>query len=171
MPLQLKGALAQSGSRVQSVGGVVARIDATPTVSTTPAYASGDNVGGKILLAGAARLPGGSGLIQSVVITSKSLQSATFDVVFFNADPTATAATDNAPQDIADADLAKVVGVAQCATVVPLTGASIHQATGLAMPFAGSSGSRDLYAIIVVRGTPTFASTSDVQLSVRILQD
>jgi hypothetical protein len=145
-------------------------LTATPTVSTG-AYSTGDNVGGKITLSDVCRASMGSGLIQSVVITSKSLQTATFDVVFFNADPSGSTFTDNAAQAIVDADLSKVVGVAQCGTVVALAAESIHQATGLALPFALSGGATTLYACIVVRGTPTLGSTSDVWLSVRVLQD
>jgi hypothetical protein len=146
-------------------------LTATPTVSASPAYSTGDNVGGKITLTEVARAAMGSGLIQSVVITSKSLQTATFDVIFFNSDPSGSTFTDNAAQALVDADLSKVIGVAQCTTVVALSAESIHQASGLALPFALTGGATTIYAAIVVRGTPTLGSTSDIHLSVRILQD
>lgn len=145
-------------------------LTATPTVSTS-AYTSGDNVGGKVTLTSACRDSTGSGLIQAVVITSKSIQTATFDVVFFSEDPSGSTFTDNVAQAIVDADLSKVIGVAQCSTVVALAAESIHQATGLGLPFALSGGATTLYAAIVVRGTPTLGSTSDIWLSVRVLQD
>jgi hypothetical protein len=145
-------------------------LTATPTVSTS-AYTSGDNVGGKVTLSDVCRGQMGSGLIQSVVITSKSIQTATFDVVFFNADPSGSTFTDNVAQAIVDADLSKIIGVAQCTTVVALAAESIHQATGLALPFALSGGATTLYAAIIVRGTPTLGSTSDIWISVRVLQD
>jgi hypothetical protein len=144
-------------------------LTATPTVSTTP-YSTGDNVGGKVTLTDACRANMGSGLIQSVVITSKSLQTATFDVIFFNADPSGSTFTDNVAQAIVDADLSKIIGVAQCTTVVGLAAESIHQATALALPFALSGGATTIYACIVVRGTPTLGGTSDIWLSVRVLQ-
>lgn len=145
-------------------------LTATPTVSTS-AYTSGDNVGGKITLTDVCRTTMGSGLVQSVVITSKSLQTATFDVVFFNSDPSGSTFTDNGAQGIVDADLSKIIGVAQCTAVVGLAAESIHQATGLALPFALSAGATTIYACIIVRGTPTLGSTSDIWLSVRVLQD
>lgn len=169
MTTQRKGALSATGDRILPVGGITATLTAAPTVSTD-AYASGDNVGGKITLSGATRVAGGSGIIQAVTITSKSLQTAPFDVIFFSADPSASTFTDNAAQDLADADLAKVVGVARCAEVVGLSVASIHQALGVALPFALAAGS-SLYAAIVVRGTPTLGSTSDIGLAVHIVQD
>lgn len=145
-------------------------VTATPTVSTS-AYSTGDNVGGKITLASVCRDTMGSGLIQSVIITSKSLQTASYDVIFFNADPSGSTFTDNAAQAIVDADLSKIIGVAQCSTVVALSAESIHQATGLALPFALSGGATTLYACIIVRGTPTLGSTSDIWLATRVLQD
>jgi hypothetical protein len=144
-------------------------LTAAPTVSTTP-YSTGDNVGGKVTLTSVCRGATGSGIIQSVVITSKSIQTATFDVVFFTADPSGSTFTDNVAQAIVDADLSKIVGVAQCTTVVALAAESIHQATGLALPFALSGGATTLYAAIIVRGTPTLGSTSDIWLSVGIQQ-
>jgi hypothetical protein len=143
-------------------------LTATPTVSTT-AYGTGDNVGGKVTLADVCRGTTGSGIIQSVVITSKSLQTATFDVVFFNADPSGSTFTDNVAQAVVDADLSKVVGVAHCSDVTALAAESIHQASGLGLPFALSGGATTLYAAIVVRGTPTLGSTSDIWLSVGVL--
>lgn len=145
-------------------------LTATPTVSTS-AYTSGDNVGGKVTLTSVCRAEQGSGLIQSVIITSKSIQTATFDVVFFSSDPSGSTFTDNVAQAIVDADLSKIIGVAQCSTVVALAAESIHQATGLALPFALSGGATSLYAAIIVRGTPTLGSVSDIWLSVQVLQD
>lgn len=154
------------------VGGVMARCNATITGSTSPAYASGDLVGGKLTLSNAARVSGSSGIVQSAIITSKSLQNnVVFDVVFFNADPSNSTFTDNAAFDIHDNDLDKVIGVAQCNTVIPFSGSSVHQALGLALPFAGSAGSTTLYAAVITRSTTTLAGTTDLTLSVRILQD
>jgi hypothetical protein len=146
-------------------------LTATPTVSTSPAYTSGDNVGGKVTLTDVCRASTGSGIIQSVVITSKSLQSGSFDVIFFNADPSGSTFTDNGAQGVVDADLSKIIGVAHCSDVTALAAESIHQATGLALPFALSGGATTIYAAIVTRATPTLGSTSDIWLSVRILQD
>jgi hypothetical protein len=161
--------MAASEAHLGQIGGTVAVL--TPTVTVDAAlYATGDNMGGKLTLTGMTRVAAGSGMIQSVVITSKAVQTATFDVIFFNADPSASTFTTNVAQALDDADLAKIIGVAQCNTVVALTDCSIHQATNVAMPFklpAGTSG----YAAIVVRGAPTPASTSDLSISIRVLQD
>jgi hypothetical protein len=152
-----------------TVGGTVAVL--TPTVTVDAAlYATGDNFGGKLTLTGMTRTAAGSGMIQSVVITSKVLGTFTADVIFFNADPSASTFTTNTAQALADADLAKIIGVAQCNTVVAVTDASIHQASNLALPFKLPSGTTG-YAAIVVRGAPTPASTSDISISIRVLQD
>jgi hypothetical protein len=163
------GALAASEAHIGQIGGTVAVI--TPTVTVDAAlYATGDNMGGKLTLTGMTRIAAGSGLIQSVVITSKTLATFTADVIFFNADPSASTFTTNVAQALDDADLPKVIGVAQCTTVIALTDCSIHQATNLALPFKLPSGTSG-YAAIVVRGAPTPAATTDLTISIRVLQD
>jgi hypothetical protein len=163
------GALAASEAHIGQIGGTVAVL--TPTVTVDAAlYTTGDNMGGKLTLTGMTRIAAGSGMVQSCVITSKAVQTFTADVILFNADPSASTFTTNIAQALDDADLAKIIGVIQCNTVVALTDCSIHQATNLAMPFklpAGTTG----YAAIVVRGGPTPATTSDLSISIRVLQD
>jgi hypothetical protein len=152
-----------------TVGGTVAVI--TPTVTVDAAlYASGDNFGGKLTLTGMTRIAAGSGMVQSVVITSKTVGTFTADVIFFNADPSSSTFTTNTAQALHDDDLPKIIGVAQCNTVVAATDASIHQATNLALPFKVPSGTTG-YAAIIVRGTPTPAATTDITISIRVLQD
>jgi hypothetical protein len=168
-PVPVTSVLTAGETHIGQIGGTVAVITPTVTVDAN-IYASGDNFGGKLTLTGMTRIAAGSGMIQSAVITSKALQTFTADVIFFNADPSASTFTTNVAQALDDADLAKVIGVAQCNTVIALTDCSIHQATNLALPFRLASGTT-AYAAIVVRGTPTPATTSDIQLSIRVLQD
>src|ERR1019366_3244288 len=133
----------------------------TPTVTASSAYTAGNVVGGLITLPGAF-LSTNSGILQSVRLTSKSVQTVEFDVTFFSAIP-ATAFADNAAPSIAAADVALVQ------PPIKLTGASTGLGTGttygldnIGRPIneIGSSA----YALITTTGTPTFASTSDVQL-------
>lgn len=154
-----------------TVGGMTA-IAVAPTVSTTPAYTAGDAVGGKLTLASAVRLSGGNGLIQSVVLADKGKQSVALDVVFFNADPSGTTFTDNGALTIADADLLKIVGHVSVAAAdySAFVDNSVATKAGLGLAFKLASGT-SLYACIVARGTPTYTSTSDVQLLVSILED
>ena len=148
-------------------GGVTREVCVSPTVSTG-AYSAGNVVGGLITLP-AAFLSTNSGILQSVRLTLKSVQTAEFDVTSFSAQP-ATVFTDNAAPSIAAAAVALVQ------PPIKLTGASTGLGTGttygadaISRPIneVGSSA----YALITTTGTPTFASTSDVQLCAAWLED
>ena len=102
-------------------------------------------------------------------LTSKSAQTAEFDVTFFSAQP-ATVFTDKAAPSIAAADVALVQ------PPIKLTGASTGLGTGttygldnIGRPIneVGSSA----YALITTTGTPTLASASDLQLCAAWLED
>lgn len=160
----------QSGSF--NVGGVTTAITATPTVSTSPAYTAADALGGKITLASAVRVSGGGGIIQALTLADKGKQSAAIDVVFFNADPSGTTFTDNGALTIADADLLAIIGVVSIAATdySAFADNSIATKYGLGLAFK-AVGSTSIYACLVNRGTPTYTSTTDIQLAVKILQD
>ena len=164
------------------VGGFTAVVEATPTVSTSPAYTSGDSVGGKISLSPAVRAIStpqvvvGTGTITSVIITDKAKQSAEIDVIFFDTDPSNTTVTDNGALTIHDTDLLNIVGIANVNTWKDFVDNSAGTTSAtIAYPFVlnETSGTADttLYVALVTRGTPTFASTSDITLRVGILMD
>jgi hypothetical protein len=145
-------------------------IASTPTVSTSPAYTSGDSVGGKISLASAVRLAGTGGTITSVTITDKGKQSAAIDVVFFNADPTNTTFTDNGALTVHDTDLLTIIGVVPITSWAAFVDNSVGYANGLGLGYKIATGTT-LYACLVTRGTPTYAATTDIQLVVGIIPD
>lgn len=142
----------------------------TVTGSTSPAYASGDAVGGKLTLTDVVANQTAWAEIVHVAICSDVLSAVPFDVIFFDADPAATTFTDNGALDIAKADLPKVIGVAHCSDVTALSGASIHQTTNLSLVFRAAVGTR-IFAAIVIRGAITLAATDDISIQIRIRQD
>jgi len=151
-------------------------LEATPTVSASAIYASGDSVGGEITLSNALRekfavndLRNGTATIRSVVITDLGKQSANLDVIFFDTVP-ANGFGDNVPITVTDVDLVNVIGVAQITTWVAFNDSSVGIAHDLYIPFALGTGTK-LYAAIVSRGTPTYASTSDLTLRLGLTLD
>lgn len=146
----------------------VAKLTPTVTVTSGAAYTAGNSVGGKLTLA-ACKTSESPGLIQSVVLTFKATQTDAYRVVFFDADPTGTTITDKTAFSVASADLPKVIGVALCDEIFQTGSTSVIQAIDLALPFTVASGS-NIYAAIYTTGTPTFSSTSDVSLAVRVVQ-
>lgn len=148
------------------------RCDATQTVTASSAYSSGNAVGGKITCTDMALAAGRGGIIQSVIVRDKAGQNVPYDLFVLDADPSATTVTDKSAVAINTADLAKVIGVVQTSGTI-LGAAStmgVSPAAGLGLAYKLSSGT-SLYFILVTRGAPTYASTSDVTLSIVALPD
>lgn len=163
-------ATAAGENHIGEVGGNALTIANAQTVTASSAYASGNAVGGLVTLSNAARVTSGSGLVQSVIIDTKSAQTTSTDVVIFNANPSGSTCTDKTAFSVAAADFDKIVGVAHVTDWTSLGTPSVGQAQNLAMPFALSSGTT-LYACVVTRGTPTYAATTDLSLALRVLRN
>lgn len=145
-------------------------VSATPTVSTSPAYSAGDNVGGKITLTNALIKSSYAGRIKTITLSDASKQSAVIQVTFFNADPTTATLTDNSAQTIPVAELVKVIGTvsieaanysaysaSSCATI------DCDLAVKLVTP------SQTIYAALSTDGTPTYATTTALTLGVTLI--
>lgn len=170
-PVPVSGAFAIAASEANL--GVVnsnrVEISAAPAVSTTP-YSNGDVVGSKIPLANAARVAGGTGWIDSVRLNFKADQTDQYDVLIFKADPSGTTFTDNGVLALAAADYDKLIGVVHVTDATNLGTPSIIQALNVNLGFDLSSGTT-LWAVIVSRGAPSMLSTSDLSISVGIVQN
>lgn len=150
---------------------VQVRISVTPTISTS-AYASGDVVGGLMTFSNAARISGGSGIIQSILVLDKTqAQRAAMDLLFF--DRSVTVASDNAAVAMSDGDMAYCLGVIAIGPYntawpgTPLNSLSTLLNVGLPFVLNGT----DLFMVAVVRATPTYVGTSDLVFTLGILQD
>lgn len=146
-------------------------VNITPTISASPAYTSGDQLGGIMTLTDVIRQDSntsiGTSMIASINILDKGLQSAAIDIWFFNQSPTVTS-TDNAAFSLSDANL-----VAQCIGAVSIgtsysTSAlnSVSTNSNLNIPVqvvSTATAPTNIYAIAIVRGTPTYTSTTDLQ--------
>lgn len=147
-------------------------VTSTPTITSGAAYSSGNLVGGKGTLSNSVRPGILSGMISSVTIMDKSTQNADMDVIFFNADPSGTTYTDRAAYAPTDADMQKVICRVQVRDKDTFSANGQAYAQNVNCPFNLASNSANiLYYVFVVRGTPTYTSTTDLTLSVGILQD
>ncbi|MCX6023786.1 MAG: hypothetical protein NTZ05_19075 [Chloroflexi bacterium] len=147
------------------------KVRVVPTVSTSPAYTSGDCVGGRMTFSDMARQVGGSGVIMSVTVADFANQKAELELWLF--DQSFTAGTDNAAAAYSAADLANIVGVIPIyASDYKSVGSSRAMATvrAVGLPFV-CSGTANLYGQLVTRGTPTYAAISDIEATLRALQD
>lgn len=159
-------------------------LTATPTISNGVAYATGDCLGGLQTLANAARSNGQGGVINSVRVLDKTqAQRAAIDLFFFSA--SVSSAGDNNPVAFSDADMANFVAVISILTTdyntafpgVPLNSVAFKPDTktntlpqAMAIPYFCSAGT-SLYCQAVVRGTPTYTSTSDLVFQYAITMD
>ena len=155
--------------RLMSLGtGSLATFTSTPTITTGSAYSSGYLLGTKITLSSALVSPY-STIIHHVAIIDLDMQMKNIDVVFFNADPTATTFTDRAAFDIADADITKIPAGA----IKTVNSHYSFNDNGISLPsdktpirMIGTTTS--LYAALVVRNTVTYSSANGITLVVTI---
>lgn len=159
------------------IGGVLSlppSIIINPTVTVdTAAYTAQDNIGGKLTLSNAMRVDGGTGILQSILVTDNSDQKPALEIVIFNSDPTASTITDNTPISIASGDMGKVirrVTVTQ-SDYVNVGGKYIADINPGSRLLQSVSGSKDLYAALVATGTPDFVNTTDLNIKFGIMRD
>lgn len=149
-------------------------VSVTPTVDTS-AYASGDVIGGKLTFSNALPWRTGTGFLVSVTISDKAAQASDLDLVLFESDPDSSTFTDQAAFDPADADLSKVLTVVNfgSSSRFAFNDNGVKHVASLAVPIKGrsSAGVVTLYGVLVSRGTPTFASSSDVTVKLGIAGD
>lgn len=148
------------------------KVSATQTVTASSIYTSRNAVGGKITFANAVRTAAGGGVVQACALTDKAGQSVAYDLFLFDADPSSTTVTDKSAVAVNTGDLTKAIGVVQFAGI-SLGAAStmgVFTSAGLGLSFSLPSGT-SLYGILVVTGAPTYASTSDVTVTCRIMPD
>lgn len=141
---------------------------ASQPVVTAAAYSAGHAVGtGVMSFANMSRDGLNSGLITSVRLAFKSIQTTQFDVIFFSANPSGSTLTDRNAANIVAADLSLIIGIAALTAYAGFSATSVAEAKGLNIPFNVDT----VYAAIVARSTPTFGSTSDVIASISVQKD
>lgn len=144
-------------------------LDAVPVISTS-IYASGDALGGKLTFSGAAIDGANSGRVSSVTLTDKANQRSAMDLILFAADFTPT--NDNAAFAPSGTDLVKLLGVVKIAAADwAAFSANAGVTVNCNLPFDMAAGSTTIYGQLVARGTPTYASTSDISVRLLIEQD
>lgn len=147
-------------------------VNPIPGVSTT-AYASGDSIGTGVTIASAARVSGGSGMVQTVAIKSDTTTATagSVDVYILANDTTGSTLTDNSALSIADgADAAKIVGVCNLDQVSVHGAGSVVYTNNANIPFVCSSGT-NLYAALEHKGSWTFASSANAIITFGLVRD
>jgi hypothetical protein len=130
--------------------------------TATTAYTAGDQVGGLITFADAARASGGSGTIVGWTLTDAADIIGAYDLVFF--DSSVTPATNNDPFSISDSDLLKVVALTQGVGGWDMGGCRLTQAHNLGISYVCDGGT-SLYGLLINRfGHTWFSATTDLEV-------
>ena len=120
---------------------------------------------------------GSVSILYSLTVIDKAKQNVELDLFFFDQLPT-IASSDNAAFDLTDANMAlSCVGVVNVPSSAYKNSSSNSCASVLNVGLAIKCGSTDvtkagdLYVVAVTRGTPTYASTSDLVFKYVFAQD
>ncbi len=145
-------------------------VSVTPTADTS-IYASGDVIGGLMTFSNAVGYQSTTGIVTSATVSDKNSTASDLELWVFSSNPSASTFTDQAAFTIADADITKVI------SVISLGSTSRFDAASNGVKYLGSiscpvsTTSKTLYAVLVSRGTPTFATSSDVTVKLAIASD
>jgi hypothetical protein len=143
----------------------------SPTITVaTSVYEADDCVGGKLTLTDAVRVSGGSGVLQNITVLDASATKPAFEILIFNADPTAATLTDQAAIALST-DVAKVIHRIPVYTSDYTTVAGVSIADVNVGKVVQAVGSDNLYACIAATAAHDFAATSDIKMHFGFLQD
>lgn len=154
-------------THVGQTGGHSEQIQQTPTI-TAGAYAANDAVGGMLTFANAARIVGGTGSIEDMLIIDDSGQDAELELWLFR--DTFTAMVDNAPWAPSEADLRKLVAVLSTSAGTWLA-AGTPSVVGITEIKGFRLVGTSLFGQLVTKETPTFVATDDLTVILKVWQD
>jgi hypothetical protein len=161
--------LAYGTANAVYVGGT-SQIQVTPTLTSASAYATGNVVGGLLTFPNIVNSTVRSGVLESITIAVKSLQTTSFKLYIFSGIPTTTFTNKTAPA-IVTADANKLLDVYSFTTPDNGLGNNVtlyySDAINRSLVLDGSS----MYGVLVCLGTPTFTTTTDVVVTASILRD
>jgi len=163
--------LAAGEAHIGEVGASSITVDVVPTIDTA-AYAAGDSVGGLITLANAARVAGGSGVIQSLTLADADSQNEPYQIIFLSANPSGSTVTDQSPVNIVEADLAKIIGVVNlyAGDYSSFSATSVGAVANIGIGYDLPSGT-SLFVILKPTSTPDYTQTDALKLGVHLLRN
>jgi hypothetical protein len=151
------------------VGGT-SQVQVTPTLTSASAYASGNVVGGLLTFPNIVNSTVKSGVLESISIAIKSLQTASFKLYIFKGLPSTTFTNKTAPAIVVgDAD--KLLDVYSFTTPDNGLGNNVTLYYSDAINRSLVLESSSMYGVLVCIGTPTFTTTTDVVVTASILRD
>lgn len=142
----------------------------TPTITASSAYTSGNEVGGQMTFTGICNKRTNRGEVIGAQLLDKAVQGIDTDLVLFRAAPSGGTLTDKSAFTPADASLASVTAVIPLTTHKAFADNGVSQGANIVYPVQCDAAG-NLYGFLVTRGTPTYASTTDLTLQLEVLAD
>lgn len=137
------------------------------TVTTT--YTVGDQAGTIFTIAGAAKISGGGGVIQSIVLLDKGDVGTDYRIHFYRA--SVTLAADNAAFAVSDSDQENYCGVVQMPSMLDVGANRVSTLGNVGLGY-DCSGGTSLYAAIETRtANAVYAAATDLNLIVYLALD
>jgi hypothetical protein len=162
------------GSPMQESGGSVAIAPSTTDVAVTPAvtasaYTAGNVLGGIMTFTSLLAVTSFNGILQSITAKFKgSVVTGSLEIAVFKASPSNGTYTDKSAPTWNAADMANLLGIYTLSNPNSKLGAmTTYNLDGIGKAIAGTS--QSLFAVVIVDGTPTPASTSDFTLELAVL--
>lgn len=152
-----------------TVLGQVSDTAVTPTITASSAYTAGDIVGGKLTFSNVFG-PAFSGTLTDILVKSKSVQTTGYTLFLFSQNPTATTWTNKTQPAINAADLPFLLGAFALGAANSGLGTETTNQTD-AINAIIRSVDQNLYGILTCVATPTYGSTSDLTISIRVRKD
>lgn len=156
-----------------SIGSVVVA-PSTTDVAVTPAvtasgYTAGNVIGGIMTFASVLAAGSFNGILQSITAKFKAAAvTGSLEVAIFKASPSNGTYTDKSAATWNAADMANLLGVYTLASANSKLGTmTIYNLDGIGKSLVGAS--QSLFAVVIVDGTPTPASTADFTLELSVL--
>lgn len=149
-------------------------VSVTPAIDIAGAYADGDCLHDTVLtISNVFRRMHSSGTLESVFVSDLTTQRSGLELILFNASPSSTTFSKNVALDVADGDLDKIIGrvLISTADYTALADNSIACLGDIGKTLQMASPGQDLYAAIIVRGTPTYTTVADIVLRLGIRPD
>lgn len=146
----------------------VSNVAVAPTV-TAGAYSAGDIVGGKLTFSNVFG-PSFTGTLTDILVKSKSVQTTGYVLYLFSQNPSNTTWTDNGVPAINAADLPYLLGAFTLGAADSGLGTeTTNQLNSIDTEIFSTT--QNLYGVLTCVATPTYTSTSDITVSVRVRQN
>ncbi len=164
------GASGSSEGHLGEVGGSTIITTVTLTAGTT-AYSANDIFADTQPIAGAMRVTGGKGVLDSLLVIDLDDQGVDFDFVLMQ--DHGSLGTENSAVTIADADALKVLGTVPVLTsdYVDLINSQVATLRNVGLPVQATAGTTSLHLGVITRGAPTLQTVDSVIVKLGWLRD